>query len=304
MAGTREIIVIGAATSAGAHYAGQEQAPQALRVAGLVRRLEAAGLKVTDLGDVVRETFAVDRSGAPSRNEAAVVRVAGTVAGAVARAAATAPDAVLLVLGGDCTVTLGVLAGLQRVAPDTGVAYFDGDADLAGPGRGSGIMDATGLSHLLGRVETGLSGLFAGRPPIEPGRLAVLGYDETDPDSFVPGVFDAVPGLTHFSGPAVRADPAGCARAAVAATAAADRLLVHFDVDSVDSADLPLANYPHYGTGVSLEAAAQVLSVLFAAPRLSAAVLTEVNPGHDPQGDSLDRYLDAVAGALVSGLLG
>src|ERR1700753_2709673 len=125
MAGTPEVTVMGAATSAGAHYAGQERAPQALRDAGLISRLEAAGLKVTDLGDVVRETFAVDRSDVPSRNEAAVVRVAGTVADAVAGAAATAPDAVLLVLGGDCTVTLGVLAGLQRAEPETGGGLFD-----------------------------------------------------------------------------------------------------------------------------------------------------------------------------------
>jgi arginase len=70
------------------------------------------------------------------------------------------------------------------------------------------------------------------------------------------------------------------------AVEAASRLVVHFDVDAVD---LPLANFPHYGTGVPLAAARQVLEVLFAAPRLSAVVLTEVNPSYDPDGDSLDR---------------
>jgi len=100
----------------------------------------------------------------------------------------------------------------------------------------------------------------------------------------------------------VRADPAGCARAAVAATAAAPRLMVHFDVDAVDSGDLPLANFPHYGIGVPLSAARTVLEVLFAAPRLSAVVLTEVNPSYDADGDSLSRYVDAVAGALGAGL--
>ncbi|HVT70255.1 MAG TPA: hypothetical protein VHF26_21085, partial [Trebonia sp.] len=117
------------------------------------------------------------------------------------------------------------------------------------------------------------------------------------------GVLDSRPGLTCFPGPAVRADPAGCARAALAATATAPRLMVHFDVDAVDGGDLPLANFPHYGTGVSLAAAGQVLSVLLAAPQLAAVVvLTEVNPGYDPRGDSLHRYLDTVAGALAAGL--
>ena len=32
------------------------------------------------------------------------------------------------------------------------------------------------------------------------------------------------------------------------------------------------------------------------------AVLTEVNPSYDPDGDSLSRYVDAVAGALSAGL--
>jgi arginase len=300
------VIVAGAATSAGTHHAGQEQAPDALRAGGFVARLEAAGLAVTDLGNIVTGSFRVDRSGAPARNEEAVVRAAATVADTVERIArerVTGDEApVLIVLGGDCTVTLGVLAGLKRAAPDTGVVYFDGDADLATPGQGSGIMDAMGIAHLLGLAETGLTGLFTARPPVAGSALAVLGYDEGDPDSFTPGVFSARPWLACFPGQAVRADPAGCARAALGATAAGGPLLVHFDVDSVDSGDLPLANFPHYGTGVSLAAARQVLSVLFAAPRLAAVVLTEVNPSYDADGDSLARYIEAVTGALVTGL--
>lgn len=75
-------------------------------------------------------------------------------------------------------------------------------------------------------------------------------------------------------------------------------------MDAVDSGDLPLANFPHYGTGVPLDVAQQVLSVLFTAPALSAVVLTEVNPSYDPDGYSLRRYIDAVTEALVSGLAG
>jgi arginase len=77
---------------------------------------------------------------------------------------------------------------------------------------------------------------------------------------------------------------------------------LHFDVDAVDSGDLPLANYPHYGTGVSLDAAARALAVAAAAPDLTAIVLTEVNPSHDPDGQQLRRYVDAVGGALAAGL--
>ncbi len=71
-----------------------------------------------------------------------------------------------------------------------------------------------------------------------------------------------------------------------------------------NSRDLPLANFPHYGTGVPLASAAKVLTACYQAPRLRAAVLTEINPSYEPSGVALARYVDAVAGALVAGLAG
>jgi arginase len=296
----RRVTLIGAATSAGTHHAGQEQAPDALRAAGFPERLIRAGLSVTDHGNVVEETFQVDASGGPTRNEAATVRAARAVADAVEDAARG--GSLIVVLGGDCTISLGVLAGLQRAEPDAGLVYFDGDADLSTPGAGSGILDAMGIAHLLGLAETGLTGLFDSRTPLAERRLAMLGYDETDPESYRRSVFDARPDLVRYPDHAVRADPAGCARAALAAVDGQRPLMVHFDVDAVDSGDLPLANFPHYGTGVPLAAAGQVLSVLFAAPALRAVALTEVNPSYDPSGGSLQRYIEAVTGALIAGL--
>jgi arginase len=75
-------------------------------------------------------------------------------------------------------------------------------------------------------------------------------------------------------------------------------VVVHFDIDAVDSRDLPLANFPHYGTGVPLHIAAQVLHVLLRAPGLAAVVLTEINPSHDPDGALLDRYIQTLTDAF------
>ena len=77
-------------------------------------------------------------------------------------------------------------------------------------------------------------------------------------------------------------------------------VIVHFDVDLVDSRDLPLGNFPHYGLGLSLAAATEVLAEAFAAPGLCAVALTEVNPSYDPSGDALRRYVDAVAGTFAA----
>jgi arginase len=87
-----------------------------------------------------------------------------------------------------------------------------------------------------------------------------------------------------------------------ALSAVAGSLVVHFDVDAVDSGDLPLGNFPHYGTGVSLQAAGDVLRTLCSAPGLAAVVLTEMNPTHDPAGVQVQRYVDTVTAAIGAGL--
>src|SRR6266581_7748606 len=105
-------VIIGVPSSAGAHHAGQERAPAALREAGLPDRLRAAGLTVRDAGDLPGAVFAVDHEHPHARNLPAVARVARETADAVAGLAG--PEQLPLVIGGDCTITLGVVAGDRK----------------------------------------------------------------------------------------------------------------------------------------------------------------------------------------------
>ena len=289
--------LIGVPSSAGAHHAGQEQAPAALRAAGIVGRLQAAGVGVTDAGDVPGSVFAVDHSSLQARNLAAVAKVAHEVADAVAGLVARGHRP--LVVGGDCTITLGVVAGCRRVHPDVGLAYVDGDADLGDLARApSGILDAAGIAHLLGYGEPELTGL-AGEPPmLQPSRLAIVGCDpleETDEDRS----FLARQGVSYTEGPELVADPEAAARKVLGALAGSGPVIVHFDVDVVDSGDLPLGNFPHYGSGVGLADAVRCLRVLLRHPSCAALVLTEVNPTYDADGSQLDRYLEGLTSALA-----
>lgn len=297
-----DLAILGVASSAGAHHAGQDRAADALRRAGLPDRLRAAGIPVTDQGDVAAAPFAVDHDRPTRRNLDAVVRVARAVADAVADT--VADGAVPLVLGGDCTITLGVVAGVQRSLPEAGLFYFDGDADLATPATTtSGVLDAMGVAHLLGLADTGLARLGATTPALADERLVLLGYNEGDPETFREEILRDRPRLAHFPDREVRADPAGVAADALAALrTASDGVIVHFDVDAVNSGDLPLGNFPHYGTGITLDQAGQVLTVAAAAPHLAAIVLTEINPTYDPTGIQLDRYVDTVVTALAAGV--
>ena len=296
----REWTVIGVPTSAGAHHAGQEQAPAALREAGLIERLRGAGLSVADAGDLPGATFATDHDHPRARNLAAVAQVAKQVADAVA--AVVGDGRLPLVVGGDCTITLGVIAGFRRSHPEIGLLYVDGDADVTTPDpAGSGILDAMGVAHLLGHGAPELTNLAGVAPLLEPYRLAMVGGDPREID-LAGRQFLADAGVSYQEGPALAADPVGVAKRALdAVTARSGPLAVHFDVDVVDSGDLPLGNFPHYGSGVLLEHVVACLGTLLAYESVAGLVLTEVNPTHDGDGALIRRYLDGLISALAGG---
>jgi arginase len=290
--------MIGVPSSAGAHHAGQERAPDALRGAGLAGRLTAAGESVQDVGNLPEAPFAVDHDHPGARNLGAVTRVARQVADAVADVVQS--GRVPMIVGGDCTITLGVVAGFRRHHPDVGLVYVDGDTDLGVPDDGgSGIFDSMGVSHLLGRGTPELTGLSGAVPLLEGSRLAIVSPDPRETDDSGRSYLAAA-GVSLQEAPVFVADPSGAAARAIAAVAAASGpVVVHFDVDAVDSGDLPLGNFPHYGSGVPFEDIIACLQVLRRHPSFAGLVLTEVNPTHDADGSLLRRYVDGVARALT-----
>lgn len=227
------LTLIGVPSSAGTHGIGQEKAPMQLRRAGLVDRLASAGIDVIDDGDL---PLALYRPGSVDRHQQnlpQVAAVAERVADRVERVAASGRRP--LVLGGDCTITLGVVAGLQRVHPALGLLYFDGDVDLNTPTTTrSGILDGMGVAHLLGDGAPALSRLGPHFPMLSRERLVLFGYD---PRMLEPAEVEALSrhNLAAWTADQAAARPAEAAREALAALEPlADPVLVHFDVDAVD----------------------------------------------------------------------
>jgi arginase len=292
--------LIGVPSSAGTHGVGQEKAPMQLRRAGLVDRLVGAGLDVLDAGDL---PLALYRPQSPDRrrqNLDQVVAVIRRVADQVEHVADS--GRLPVVLGGDCTITLGVVAGLSRHHRNLGLLYFDGDADLTTPATTrSGILDAMGVAHLLGDGDPELARLGPEFPMLHPERLLLFGFD---PQELEPGEADALDrfGLPTWPLGTIADRPAEAAAEALASLQRhADPLLVHFDVDAIDSTDFPLANYPHFNVGQSFASAMTCLATFCSSPKLAGLVVTEVNPDHDADGSLLARLVDGLASALSRG---
>jgi arginase len=123
--------ILGVPTSAGAFAPGQEQAPAALRAAGLIERLRDAGSEVEDLGDCPPWRWRPDPANPRAQNRDAVAAIAADTAARVERALEAGDP--LLVLGGDCTVELGTVAGHVARGERVGLVYFDVHPDLNTP---------------------------------------------------------------------------------------------------------------------------------------------------------------------------
>jgi arginase len=291
--------LIGVPSSAGTHGIGQEQAPLQLRRAGLVDRLLAAGVEIVDDGDLPMALYQTRSPDPHQQNLDQVVRVAQRVADRVDHIVAS--GRVPVVLGGDCTITLGALAGLQRHHLGTGLVYFDGDVDLNTPETTrSGILDGMGVAHMLGDGALPLASLGPRVPMLSANQLVLFGFD---PAMLEPAETERLQG----SGVATWSVDKIAGRPAEAAAEALDTLrvhvspiLVHFDVDAIDSTDLPLANYPHFNLGQSFESAMTCLTVFCADPGFAGLVITEVNPDHDADGTLLARLIDGIVTALAS----
>jgi arginase len=301
------VSLIGVPTSAGAFAPGQEQAPAALREAGLVAALAAAGLEVSDRGDSEPWRWRPDREEPRAQNLGRVVSIVRETAERVAEAAAESE--VTVVLGGDCTVGIGTVAGhieadQEAEAERVGLIYFDTHADLNVPSAvREGALDWMGMAHMLGVEGARAELVEAGDrvPLLTPAQVLLFGWGPEQATAFEAEQVRRLE-LARETVDEVAAHPEGAAAAALALLEPhCDRLLVHFDVDVVDFTDTPLSENTGRNEGLAFATALRALRVLLAAPKLAALTIAELNPNHIEDGsDSLERLVAALAEGLAA----
>lgn len=296
--------LLGVQSSAGAHTPGQEKAARALREAGLLERLSDAGCRVTDHGDLPPVRYRPDPIRRRAQNLPLVVDTARAAAGRV-EAIATA-DQKPLIVGGDCTVTVGVVSGLIRAGTDLGLLYFDGGVDLYVPDtQPEGHLDSMGVAHMIGApgATPELSRIGPREPLLDPARVLFYGPCLQHTDDAEARLIDRhrmrAVSLDRVEG-----------RATAAATEAREviesdggRFLIHFDVDVLDFVDCPLADVPHYEHGMTLADAMASLRVFIASPRFAGLVVTEINPDHaDADGTTIGRFVTELVSTIRDGV--
>jgi arginase len=298
----KPLAFIGAPTSAGAFAPGQEQAPRMLRAAGLIESLMNAGIEVVDLGDGPVWRWRPDAANRFAQNLDAVVQYAQDVASRVR--AAVAEGLIPLILGGDCTIELGTVAGCLPTDERFGLVYFDLHPDLNVPASvPDGALDWMGMAHMLGEegAAGSLSHVGSRFPLLNAEEVLFFSYGPEQATDWERAVMERR-NLRGIPVDVVSSAPEKAARAALAEIEPRiDRLLIHFDVDTIDFTDLPLSENTGRNQGLSFDAAFRALRVLVKSEHFSGLTVTELNPAHgDEHGTTIASFINALTETLAN----
>lgn len=296
----KKIALIGAPTSAAALAPGHERAPWALRAAGLVAELKAAGFEVADLGDTPAAVFQADEEHPRARNIAPLLSTLNALKPLVEQAVKS--GALALVLGGDCSIALGTLAGVRRYYPRLSLVWCDRDADLNTPATTpSGCVDGMVVSHVIGRGAPELVRFWREPPLVREPDIALFGLGRLDP------------GEEQFlAASPIRQYPVELVQRMGAAAAAEDalrhihafankQLVIHFDVDAITSEDFTATNFAA-PDGLRMDEVQSALEVFSKQPDVAALEVTAYNPERDADGSGAGRLVKLIVAVLAARL--
>lgn len=290
------INVLGYPSSAGAYCVGVEHSPAALRDAGLVAALQSAGHEVTDLGDLPVHLWRPDQERPLAQNLDEEVEALRVLVDAAAPLVTT--DDRLLVLGGSCTVALGLCGAVASAGIEPHLVYVDRHLDLNTPdSTAEGSLSWMGMAHALDLpgAEESLVGLGGRGPVLQAEHLVYLGVELSgETTEWERDQVDRL-GITVTTQAELVADPTAAALQARGALPDGP-FVVHVDVDVLDFLDAPLAeNVNGRNSGPTLVQLGEALDALWRAPGFIGMSIGQLVPAHaasDPT--SLGRLVEAL----------
>ncbi len=297
----RRVALIGVPLDLGQGRRGVDMGPSAIRYAGLAARLRAIGYPVDDRGDITVPQAEVTPSRDPrAKYLEAIVAISGKVADAVERAERA--DEVVVVLGGDHSLALGVLAGLARVHGPGAAIWLDAHADCNTPDTSpTGNVHGMPLAVALGWADERFD--VAGGAPtpwLEEERTVVIGARDLDEDERVRLRASNV--AVHTMTEIDRYGMEHVIRSAIERVRGASFVHLSLDLDVVDPQWAPGVGTPVRG-GISFREAHLAVELLSEAGLVGSIQLVEVNPILDRENATGELAVELACSALGQRIL-
>jgi arginase len=290
---TGSVVVLGVPSAAGGRSAAPSHAPARLREAGLLDALGAKGIEVVSLPDLPPFPFAEDDAHPRARNTALAADAVRAIAEAMPRALAAG---FTLLLGGDCSMVAGTVAGARRhLGVPVGLVFLDADADLNTPDTTpSGYLHGMALATALGRGPRDVVAAMGPPPYLDPEHVSLVGFRALDPGERAPL------GQLGLALPAAAACQMGMTAAAALAHDGVGNgdgpVVVHLDVDVIDQ---------DAGETLGPALVSDLLTRILASERVVALEVCEYDHGKDDSRLSFGgRIADIVSRAVARRLRG
>ncbi len=297
----RTIAYVGVPTSLGSYGPGQEKAPQAFRDTGFPEMLRQKGLTLVDYGDLPLRRWHPDRANLLAQHCEAVVACVQETAAVLSRP--ISQGHIPVVIGGNCTIELGVVAANLKHCESLGLIYLDLHADMNTPATTTeGALDWMGMAHMLGLKAAipELANCGPRYPMLSAANVYLAGFD---PDSATEWERSVIRdrAIATSSVDDIARSPVRCADTILSKWGTKfERLLIHFDVDVIDFNDLPLAENYSKNKGMSYSHSVELLEVLLRSPKFAGLTVTEINPDHGAEdGSTIQRFAQDLSQLLA-----
>ena len=288
------IELIGAPQDLGQVQRGVDMGPSAVRVAGIIPRLESLGYEVIDRGDISCASMATADQGDPSARFLSHV-VADSELLATAVEAAARQGRFPLVIGGDHSVAIGTLGGLASVEPRQGLLWVDAHADFNTPESSpSGNIHGMPVAAILGQGPNDLVDVAGVSPKALEDHTVIVGLrsvDEVESERLRES------NITYFTMHDI--DMNGLAAIVdeslrVLTADGVEHVHLSFDADAIDPRHAPGTGTPVVG-GLTYRESHLMMELLAEADIITSAEFTEVNPILDDQNHTAELIVELIA---------
>jgi arginase len=295
-----QFALVDAPSNLGLWPSGVETLGIALKSAGLATRLG-----MTYGGRLEPPPFSPERDPQTHiRNGAAIAAYSSHLATRVAHI--VQDDRFAIVLGGDCSILIGVMLGLRRLGR-YGLLFVDGHADFYQPDvEAHGEVASMELAIVTGRGPTILTNIEGLQPLVRDTDVVAFGYRDEAIQRREGSQDIRQSGIATVDINQVR-DPSVVEVAQRAVTRLLDSQLdgfwIHLDADVLDDAVMPAVDYRTPG-GLQWDEVSTLLHIAIASGRARGMTVTIFNPTLDDDGAIAQQFVECIVRGLQNGLQG